>query len=1139
MFFHSISAVSAAFAQAAPGRGPLLSWLDSSLMMFVAFLVVVIGSFLIAKSFSKSIRMPEQSTRLFIIFLSASLSCLLIATKWPPKFGVDLRGGMNIIGQLKLDEFKDTNSIMGGPSTVAADIIGTLSQRINPGGVNEIVIRALGVDKIEVIIPEVDEAAADEIWNRLVKTGHLQFRIVANPVRHAKEIAKAQELAAKGDTTRNIVDARPDGSRVTTARWYNLAREDAIGAITPSTILSIKDFPSPGSLIRDRQTGLLIDMSKVPLRSGDPGLDFARWLASEKIRTPQILMVEPIESMNVEGKHLTSIGTDIDEKGKPCVSFNLNSEGGSRLFKLTKTYEPTADGTQYQLGIVLDDQLHSSPVIEEPIHSSGRIRGRFTEKEVRDLVINLQSGKIDVALNKTPISRQFIQSTLGEELKLKGLLAITISFLTIVVFMFVYYQWFAGTAANVALLFNLILILAAVMAINQPLTLTGLAALVLTIGMAVDANVLIYERIREELQKGASLRAAFRTGFERATITIIDSNLTSVLSAVILYAIGTEQLKGFAVTLILGIMMSMFTTVFCSWTYFYIAERKSWVTKLRMMQIFPFGTIDFLSMQRACFSISGAMIVVGLIGLAMLGNRVLDIDLRGGSTAQIVLNEEISLKDLRSELDKKDYEFNGEKVTFYATEINDLANPGKAFKIDSNVPSPNPILNQNWKPLDTTLEEIFKGKLVLHHVKFDPSTITTVSVDSPANSISPSISPSKSDEKKSDEKKSDDKKLPDGVGKINRLPNQASFGPASLIAMAVTFPAQEPEKAQEEAKSAPPKTEEVAPVKTAETPPPTAPSVGDAIQVTPGAASGSVPSTAGRYKSTVELTFDSKITGKSIQTMLVEQSARLDKPVEQDQFSFSSPEIGSEDSVLATPAKVWRVTMETRNPDDCKAIIEAWASEFVTRPYFPTNSDVGGQVAQIAQYQALAALIASCIGMIIYIWIRFQNVAFGVAAVLALVHDVLITLGFIAWTHYLADYLGFFMIDKFKINLSIIAALLTIIGYSVNDTIVIFDRIREVRGKRIELTREMINVSVSQTLGRTILTSLTVFMVVIILYLFGGESIHGFAFAMCVGVFTGSYSTIYVASPILLWLVNKMGLNSALHEQQAVTQSKA
>ena len=131
------------------------------------------------------------------------------------------------------------------------------------------------------------------------------------------------------------------------------------------------------------------------------------------------------------------------------------------------------------------------------------------------------------------------------------------------------------------------------------------------------------------------------------------------------------------------------------------------------------------------------------------------------------------------------------------------------------------------------------------------------------------------------------------------------------------------------------------------------------------------------------------------------------------------------------------------------------------------------------------------------------------------------------------------MIDKFKINLSIIAALLTIIGYSVNDTIVIFDRIREVRGKRIELTREMINVSVSQTLGRTTLTSLTVFMVVIILYLFGGESIHGFAFAMCVGVFTGSYSTIYVASPILLWLVNKMGLNSALHEQQAVTQSKA
>ena len=194
---------------------------------------------------------------------------------------------------------------------------------------------------------------------------------------------------------------------------------------------------------------------------------------------------------------------------------------------------------------------------------------------------------------------------------------------------------------------------------------------------------------------------------------------------------------------------------------------------------------------------------------------------------------------------------------------------------------------------------------------------------------------------------------------------------------------------------------------------------------------------------------------------------------------------------------------------------------------------MGGQIAGETSNQAILAIVASLIGIVAYVWIRFQNLAFGLAAVVALVHDVLIVLGAIAISHWLAGVLGIIGIDKFKISLEIIAALLTVIGYSLNDTIVVFDRIREVRGKRTEITAEMIDTSISQTLSRTILTSVTTFIVVFILYWFGGDAIHGFAFALVIGVIVGTYSSIFVASPALLWLMNSVGLNPGEVEPEA------
>jgi preprotein translocase SecF subunit len=267
------------------------------------------------------------------------------------------------------------------------------------------------------------------------------------------------------------------------------------------------------------------------------------------------------------------------------------------------------------------------------------------------------------------------------------------------------------------------------------------------------------------------------------------------------------------------------------------------------------------------------------------------------------------------------------------------------------------------------------------------------------------------------------------------------------------------------------------------------------------------------------------ISGKSLINMLIEASETAELELEEEQIFVDSSDVEQDESAASTVSENWEVTMEVNRAEEADAIIDAWSQKLNQTPYFPTTSKVGGQIAGKTQVQALVAIFASLLGIIAYVWIRFQNVAFGLAAVIALIHDVLIVLGAIAISHWIAGALGFLGIVEFKISLEIIAALLTVIGYSLNDTIVVFDRIREVRGKRTEITADIVNASISQTLSRTILTSVTTFIVVFILYCFGGDAIHGFAFALVIGVLVGTYSSIFIASPALLWLMNTVGLN--------------
>ena len=1133
-FISNASLLAQNAAQAAENSVPFY---ESGVFVFLLLIAAVVIGYFAAKSISSGLKVAEYQGRMSIVLIAVLIAVLMIWAKWPPKLGVDLRGGINMIGSLNLDAFLDEDGT--GKRPEAADIIPALVRRVNPSGTKEIMIRPLGSDKIEVTIPTVEPTEADGIWKRLVEAGKLEFRILARDQQAFKiqrDAAKAQ--AAAGNRSLKVQD-EVDGEMKTVAIWVALARvvqpDDS-----PTKIVPFKFVPQRNDLVRDKASGSILDLSTMPAPIGSDsdllGAQFAKWCADQGVRTPQILVIQPDDDQNVEGEHLSNVSSTMDERGRGSVAFKTTEVGSSKMGMLTRM------NIDRPMGVVLDGQLHSAPNIQSAIYKNGRITGEFTPEEVAELIITLESGKLDVALNKSPISRDFIESNLGKQLLEQGFFAIGCSLVLVLIFMMLYYR-FAGIVATTALLLNLVLILALVMAINQPFTLTGLAGLVLTVGMSVDANVLIFERIREELDRGAALRMAIRNGFDKATTTIIDANVTTLITAVVLYVIGTEQIKGFSVTLILGILMSMFTAIYVSRLIFDIFERKRWLTQLNMTRIIGRKQFDFLSKVSLTGIMSFALIVGGLSSVFFLGPKILDHDLRGGSTVRMVFNDAQNVEDLRTELQNLNETHNDEAVEFSVTGFakSDRHAENTVFRVDSNLPAYEGS-GEKFEELADILSRVFKGRLMLNHVEL---------VNAPEDT-----KPSSTPEKPAD---------PETEKPVKTGMNWEAGGLAPLASVASSFmvtyqepakseaaakvqtetekPADVPEGGQEKPevpkpevpKPEVPKTEVPKPeVPKTEVPQTEAPKTDAEETPTQEAPEGdnqfkpATPATnqiAKPNRITRTLIVTPGISGKSLLNMLIEASETAELELEEEQIIVDSDDIQQDESASSTVSENWIVTMEVARAEEADEIIEAWSQKLNQTPYFPTTSKVGGQIAGKTQVQALVAIFASLLGIIAYVWIRFQNVAFGLAAVIALIHDVLIVIGAIAISHWVAGALGFMGIVEFKISLEIIAALLTVIGYSLNDTIVVFDRIREVRGKRTEITSDIVNASISQTLSRTILTSVTTFIVVFILYCFGGEAIHGFAFALVIGVLVGTYSSIFIASPALLWLMNTVGLN--------------
>lgn len=1043
---------------------------------------VLILPFIVGNFLAKSLKMPTYGTRFGFILLAITASGVTLANKFP-SLGIDLSGGTILV--YELDPEKQAAGVeAGGQRITSEDLVAPLTRRINPAGTQEIVIRPYGEQQIEIIIPEKDPDAVDRIKGLIEEAGQLRFAILANQFDHQTLINEAIEQAEStqpGVATKDMVGSPEDSLY---GIWARIGFEEKeTDGVRPMMV------PISGALARNPRTGAILNVP-AEARVGDETVSVARWLQTQDFDNIEVLMViNP--KLDILGEDLAYAASTFDEKGAPAVAFTLTDMGSGRFRALTTNNAPDGSRTR-QLGIVLDDELLSAPSIQEPMNKNGRITGNFTRDQVDSLVQILKAGQLPATVTKQPIAENEVGATLGADTRTKGLYSIAISLGLVLVFILVYYR-FAGVVACIALIMNMAMILATMVFINQPLTLPGLAGLVLTVGMSVDANVLIFERIREELSKGAKARMAIRNGFARATTTIIDANLTTLITAIVLYAIGTDQIRGFAVTLILGILYSMFTAIYVSRTIFDLAERRGFlslgmsdgVNSIRSA-FAGGGQFNFISKGKVTLTMSAILVVCGLAALFARGQSILDIDFAGGSSVQFRVDEPTKADEIREIMNKAVAASDNSSVQFTVNGVSmEGTEEGTVFKIDSSV--------ERVEDLKRVIQEGFAAS--------ESVGLVTYSVD-----ITPADLPGATSEDAAPEAEETSSSDP-------AEPSETSTSQWQSVdngVMLVVAQADEEEAAAEETNA-----EEAA-----ETEADAAESDGPKLEARefPGLAfstsdiSLGIKGADGVAVKNEEGLVDSIVAAAESAGVPINKDGIVVKPLGEDIEAWSPG------STLAFPK--WRVQLPLGGDNAIKVMAEM-EKQLDSDPVWISSSAVGARVAGDMISRAFGALFASLLCIIGYIWFRFQRVIYGFAAVVALLHDVAITLGAIAISYWVADALGFLLIDPFKISLTVVAALLTIIGYSLNDTIVVFDRIRETKGKAPRLTGEMINTSINQTLSRTLLTSLTTLIVVVLLYAFGGEGIHAFAFALVIGVIVGTYSSVFVASPVLLWLVER------------------
>jgi SecD/SecF fusion protein len=952
---------------------------------------------------------------------------LLVTWGYGLKLGIDLSGGTILVYQVREGQRAENYRI--------DDLISALKKRINPEGLSDIPIRKIGSNRVEIILAKASPEQVEDLKRKITEVGSLEFRILATEKKDGERgrNAVARAMAANGlksppagyrwalfgqTITGKVAESTSSTIRAAGVSWPRdrfanpnwtdrpedashthivLTGKDSAGLEHTGRFAIASNTKDTIALVRPHAYKTITSFTIHFNPSGITPSDEA--IVREQPRGDGVVdryVLYQVDRYNVTGEFLSRTFPTQDERIQPAVGFHFNAAGARKFGNLTREHLPEEGGSfKYRLAIILDGLVMTAPNLNAEIREAGIIEG-VQPKEVPFLVEILQSGSLPASIDPVPLLEETIGPTLGQDTIDKGLWAIGISMAVVPLFMIVYYR-FAGAVAVFALVLNMIMLVASMAFTSSSFTLPGLAGLALTIGMAVDANVLIFERMREEAERGASMAQQIRNGFSRAWMTIFDSHVTALLSGVVLWAVGTEEIKGFALTLIIGMGWNLFTAVFVSRIVFEFWYDRGWLKRINMMKIMDKTAIDFIGPRKYLISASVVVITLGLIAFYVNRQRMFNIDFTGGTLVTIQV-------DNNAEPIKKLSE--GARAAYVRTKASEV------------LPDP------SVETLNVTGEE--RG------VRFNIRT--------------------------TDEK----------VDQVRRNIVKA-FGPV-LARPRITV-------------------------------------------TNPVTVAGSRPTVAEKAKASEAA--EARFAGGHRYEMTIDR--RIDLATVRNAFAAVLKAVGVANpetrfAVVALPSSTEKEThlaLETDLPPaEASKHLASFTESLVARPelLFERSENFGGAVAGETRNLAIAAIVASWLIIIVYVWLRFKSMSYGLAAVIALIHDVLITLGAVA-------------ISPYKIDLPMVAAFLTLIGFSVNDTIVIFDRIREIKGKSPYLTAELINAAVNQTMSRTILTSLTAWLVVVILYLFGGEGLQGFSFCLVVGFLSGTYSTIYIASPILIdWM---------------------
>lgn len=960
--------------------------------------------------------------------------------------GLDLKGGFELVYKLELPREKTWTP------KVVENTIAVLQKRIDILGLKEIKIKSFGREHIMVDLPGGSEEEKDNTKRIIEKMGVLWFALIdkqKTPSRNAYEF-----------TDKEIKDVREEEEKTIT-RNRRLKAENKPPEVPRRQVLPFVERNEKGEETKRFET--IVDNTD-----------------------------------RVSGSNLSDVYETRDNMQRPAVGFAFNAIGAVEFSTLTQE-----ENRGRFLAIILDGIIQSAPVIRATISDRGVIEGNFTRDEVRQNIITLKSGSLPT---KPVLVREFMLGPmLGERAIRRGVVAIMISIAAVIVIMGAYYLA-AGMIANLALIINMILILGSLAASEATFTLPGLAGLVLTIGMAVDANILIFERIREEKAKGKSLRQATETGFARAFWTIFDANVTTLLTALILLWAGTGPIQGFAVTLSIGILCSMFTALFVTRAFLGFLIDKHAIKTLKMGQIFKKPSFGFVKVRHAVFTMSMILIIGGLYLFFSRGPEKYGIEFTGGSLFEISFREPKSIVKIKETVEKIEGMNDAEIVASYHKLRGEQ--PGRGISVSFTIRTRTVLSGETEEEtgrakelqevLQAHINEVFKDKLApkaLHSSEAIEDEQRKLKNEGKALCYLFLRKTAKEEEAAEPEEtgESEETAEPEEAGEPEGAPE-----PGQTTEPAGSGSPGEDTEPQEDTQPAGTGNPEGT-GQPDETPGPEETAGPTQPRGTPGE--------RGLANRATRVLNDSGFYGAKAAV------AQIDDP-SLENFTLLRIETNTIDgeklSFLKTSLQ--KVIARIINTLKDKGLR-------ISEP-FPLIDTIGPDVARNLKSKAVVALTLAMIAIILYIAVRFE-LKYGFAAVFALGHDVAIALGAVT----LVDMFG---LVEMKIDLPIIAAFLTIVGYSLNDTIVVFDRIREnLRRKEFDAKKskesyaEIINDSINETISRTLLTSFTTFVVVLIFFLSGVEAIAGFTFAMLVGVVVGTYSSIFIASPILIFMRSK------------------